>query len=358
MSDNQDTMKILIVGNGWNAHFNNKLKDFNNNFLIWLENYASSVDEFDSFFDTVFNNFEDFKEKIFVIIKYFYKELIKYKENLTENFTIESAIKLIGENYSRNVIKNKGDFNQENKNKDLFFSICKTLLGYYIEFSSKFDDQIAMWFENGIENYQFESGSFENLVNLGYDLIFTTNYNEILKNFIYKWRRNSIYYDHFELRVINIHGKNEINAENFIQRYSNIQINLEDKKISTQLSFLKIPFENYWYNHSNNPSLKNLNIEIDLYGLSMNNDNHLIHSICKDIALQFSSKFRILELGNIELIINYFYFKQNEMPNINYKIKKIVIKEINSSDVRNHELYKITDEIIKKIKLDIEKNST
>ncbi|WP_342252101.1 hypothetical protein [Spiroplasma endosymbiont of Amphibalanus improvisus] len=283
-------MKLLILGNGFEINFNEKFNDFNNKFKKWITEIASSEEKIYDLIDNItrtnINNDE---------IILFKKCIVTLSKNLNTKkfFYLEDTLKEIGSNLTK-----EAEEIDDIENKELIFNIFKIIVGYYIEktswdsvlFLTKFNKM------NYLNNVQFPN------------YIFTTNYTNTCNIFLKNW---SELYEGITLikpQVLNIHGKIDLKAT-WDKKYSSIKINLDSK-------------ENWKYFQQilNKNNFRELDIEI--FGLNMKNDENILKSIFK---LLLNNKIVILKyyfvsLGDILDFMETIHTLINEIISYDYKV--------------------------------------
>ncbi|AVN59042.1 hypothetical protein [Mesoplasma florum] len=290
-------MKLLILGNGYEINFNKKLKDFNENFKIWISTFDEDkkieklIDEIDSYLKLKKSEILFDKKIAFFCVNHLFSEFI----NL-QNFVLEEQLNIIGEELSEYYIENR----KLSEQKEVFKTI-KIIIGYYI---SKLTDLACVNFSKK----EMDFLKFEKMPRY----IFTTNYTnsaEVLKE---KWKIKYKKLPQNEIDVFNIHGRFQ-NEEIF--DLSNIEINLDMKNSWSYFEKL-LDYEK---------------IDVDIFGLNMKNDENILISIINLVL--FHKKINITYNYWIDADIEDFYesikILKNRYLNFDHQIRSIEINHMN-----------------------------
>ncbi len=275
-------IKILLLGNGFEANFNKNMVNFNETFKNWIINL--SIEDIQELIEKisldVFNDFGMLENK-----KNFIIEII---EELKEEYKSENEILLLEDILFKigSKIERDNFFEEDSElKKDIFLSI-KYLIGYFIESNTI----------NECENFKNDFNNLSRKIDKPNFLI-TTNYTksaiylaEKMKQGIYKKNIQTIY----------LHGK----FGEGISKYDDIEINLINKNVKKYFKEIE--------SQLNKRINEIYEITFDIFGHNLAKDNHIILSIL-DLFLEANKTGKI----------NFIYYSEEDKSLLMEAFKKI-----------------------------------
>jgi len=295
-------MKVLLIGNGFEANYNQIMSNFNNNFINWIRKikYEDIDRTIESVFSWIYNSKKvNINELVDPDIILFTSEIIKLMklEISEENFHFNSI-----EDYFLELGKSIeiGNFGEENYSKDIkIFLAIKNLFGYFIDINTY------------LYNNALETSNFEPALKGRYNMVLTTNYTNSAEILSEQLNGNKILFS-WKVKVYHLHGK----FQKGIERYADIEINLNEKKLNGEFEKFKNDTLNYYSSKSKLTMEKSF--ILDIFGSALYKDRHIIKEILNLLSIIWASSNEI----------NYYFHEEDEKNKILEVIPQI-ISELN-----------------------------